>query len=166
MEKKRERKGFNWRIWLALGFIVALAAIFGKPLYLLMHAWMRDKPVVENLPAGYIDDASRMNRTHVAEVRPIPADPGAAESQLRDLIKLARSKRLHVAIAGARHSMRPPDRHPESRPLCRDPGPAGRVFFDLRRPAARLDESADRRGYDRCQRMIRAGPSHLLKICG
>jgi FAD/FMN-containing dehydrogenase len=100
-----KRKGFNWRIWLALGLAIALAALFGKPLYFFMEAWLRDKPGPKELPPGYIDDASRMNRAHVAEVWPIPADPAAAESQLRDLIKLARSKRVRVSIAGARHSM-------------------------------------------------------------
>ena len=100
-----KRKGFSWRIGLTLCLAIALTVLFGKPLYIFMHAWLRDKPVVEALPPGYIDDASRMNRTHVAEVRAIPADSAAAENQLRDIIKLARSKRLRVAIAGARHSM-------------------------------------------------------------
>src|SRR5262245_36240172 len=100
-----KRKGFSWRIGLALGVAITLTVFFGKPLYSFMDAWLRDKPVINGLPPGYIDDASRMNRAHVAEVRAIPADPAAAESQIRDLIKLARSKRLRVAIAGARHSM-------------------------------------------------------------
>jgi FAD/FMN-containing dehydrogenase len=99
------RKRFIWWIGVTLGVAIALTVLFGKPLYLFIHALVRDKPVVEGLPPGYIDDASRMNRTRVAEVRSIPADPAAAESQLRDLINFARSKRLRVAIAGARHSM-------------------------------------------------------------
>lgn len=100
------RKGFRWWIGLTIGFVLALVVVrFAKPLYLFTNAWLRGKPVIEEIPPGYTDDASRMNRTHVAEVRAIPADPAAAESQLRDLIKLARSKRLRVAIAGARHSM-------------------------------------------------------------
>jgi FAD/FMN-containing dehydrogenase len=99
------RKRFIWPIGLALGFAIALTVLFGKPLYFFINAWLRDKPGAKGLPPGYVDDASRMNRTHVAEVWPIPANPDAAESQLRDLIKLARSKRLRVAIAGARHSM-------------------------------------------------------------
>src|SRR5215510_851921 len=99
------RKRFSWLIGLALVFAIAMTVLFGKPLYFFINAWVRDKPVTKGLPPGYVDDASRMNRTHVAEVWQIPANPDAAESQLRDLIKLARSKRLRVAIAGARHSM-------------------------------------------------------------
>lgn len=89
-----------------MGFVFALVVIrYGKPLYRLTDAWLRGKPPVEEIPPGYADDASRMNRAKVAEVRAIPADPAAAESQLRDLINLARSKGLRLAIAGARHSM-------------------------------------------------------------
>jgi FAD/FMN-containing dehydrogenase len=79
--------------------------LFGKPLYLIVGAWLRDKPAVEHLPPNYTDDASRMNRTRVAQVWTIPGDPGAAESQLRRLLSVAKTERLGVAIAGARHSM-------------------------------------------------------------
>ena len=100
------RKGFRWWIGLALGFILALAVIrYGKSLYLFTNAWLRNKPGAEKIQPGYADDASRMNRAPVAEVRAIPSDPAGAESQLRDLINLARSKRIRLAIAGARHSM-------------------------------------------------------------
>ena len=95
-------------MWIGLtaGLLLALLVIFfGKPLFLVFHAWLFDKPVVEKLPSNYIDDASRMNRTRVTEVWSIPSDPATAESQLRDLLGLARSKGLPVAIAGARHSM-------------------------------------------------------------
>ena len=101
-----KRKGFRWWIGLTLGLAMALVVIlFGKSLYLFTHAWLRDKPFVEEPPPIYADDASRMNRANVANVWAIPADPAAAESQLRDIITLARSKRIRVAIAGARHSM-------------------------------------------------------------
>ena len=35
----------------------------------------------------------------------VPADPGKAESQLRELLALARVEKLPVSIAGARHTM-------------------------------------------------------------
>jgi FAD/FMN-containing dehydrogenase len=41
----------------------------------------------------------------VAEVWPVPAEPAAAEEQLRDLLQRARRDKLRVSIAGARHSM-------------------------------------------------------------
>jgi FAD/FMN-containing dehydrogenase len=96
------------RRWLILGVgapLLAAACFFGKPTYLWMNAWLRDKPVAEHLPPGFVDDASRMNQTHVAEVWSIPADASAAENQLRQLLLRARTDKLGVAIAGARHSM-------------------------------------------------------------
>jgi FAD/FMN-containing dehydrogenase len=57
------------------------------------------------VPANQVDDASRQNRTPVAEVWSIPAEPAAAETQLQALLQRARAERLGVAIAGARHSM-------------------------------------------------------------
>ena len=58
-------------------------------------------PEVVILPKGVVDDASRMNRTGVAEVWDIPADPAAAEEQLRTLIRRAKAERRRVAIASA-----------------------------------------------------------------
>ena len=100
------KKKLRW--WIAVVGTVALAvamAFVTRPAYLLLRAWLRDQPSVEALPPSQVDDASRMNRTEVARVWSIPADRNAAESQLRELLTLARSKRLRIAIAGARHSM-------------------------------------------------------------
>src|SRR5438046_6537118 len=52
-----------------------------------------------------VDDASRLNRTNVAEILKVPADPAEAEQQLREVLRRARAKRLKVSIAGAGHSM-------------------------------------------------------------
>src|SRR5438045_1283791 len=67
----------------------------------LLHAQPpKDKP-----PPAFRDDASRLNRTRVAEVVDIPGDPVAAEAQLRALLKQARTQGLKVSIAGAKHTM-------------------------------------------------------------
>jgi FAD/FMN-containing dehydrogenase len=89
--------------------LIALTCVcvgcYGKPAYLLFHAWLNDRPVRDRLPQGYVDDMSRLNRTHVAEVWDIPDDPAEAERQLRRLLQHARRDNLRVSIAGARHSM-------------------------------------------------------------
>jgi FAD/FMN-containing dehydrogenase len=94
------------RLGIALAALVLIAVgVAGFPSFFWTRAWLGDKPVVEVLPAGYVDDASRLNRTHVAETWSIPSDPEAAEVQLRELIRHARAERLPIAIGGARHSM-------------------------------------------------------------
>ncbi|HTU94110.1 MAG TPA: FAD-binding oxidoreductase [Gemmataceae bacterium] len=98
----------KFRRWAGPTFLMlaATGAFFGcKPMYLWVKAWLGDKPALEVLPPGYVDDASRLNRTLVAEVWSIPAEPDAAETQLRELLQRAQTKRLSVSIAGARHSM-------------------------------------------------------------
>lgn len=52
-----------------------------------------------------VDDASRLNRTGVADVWKIPAEGEDPEGQLRELLARARDEGLRVSIAGARHSM-------------------------------------------------------------
>ena len=96
------------RRWAGVTFLILAGAgiLAGcRPTYLWVAAWFADKPVAEALPPGYVDDASRLNRTQVVQVWSIPAEPAAAETQLRELLHRARSQHLSVAIAGARHSM-------------------------------------------------------------
>jgi FAD/FMN-containing dehydrogenase len=96
------------RRWIGLTLLLLVAvcaSLFGEAGCLWVNAWLNDKPAPAVLPSGYADDASRLNRTRVAEIWSIPADPAAAEAQLRDLLHRARAERLAVAIAGARHSM-------------------------------------------------------------
>lgn len=78
--------------------------VFGRPTFLVVRAWLRDQPAPEEIPTGFTDDASRLNRTRVAEIWNIPEEPAPAEDQLRRLLARARADGLKVAIAGARHS--------------------------------------------------------------
>ncbi len=95
----------RWWVRAALLVLIAAVCTMSVPACFLFHTWWNDRPVLEELPPGYADDASRMNRTAVAEVWAIPTDEQAAEVQLRELLLKARTARLGVAIAGARHSM-------------------------------------------------------------
>jgi FAD/FMN-containing dehydrogenase len=76
-----------------------------RPAYLWTRAWLLDRPAVVDIPPHHADDASRLNATPVAEVWPVPAEVGAAEDELRELLARARREKLPISIAGARHSM-------------------------------------------------------------
>src|SRR5437868_6018639 len=88
---------------LAIGLIVLL--VFVGPILRLARTAYPHRNVIEKLPAGYVDDVSRMNKVEVAETWDIPTNPQKAEEQLRDLLQRARASGLHVSIAGGRHSM-------------------------------------------------------------
>jgi FAD/FMN-containing dehydrogenase len=81
------------------------AYYFAKPVFLVVRAWLRDRHDQAGVPPGFADDASRLNQTPIAEIWKIPAAADAAEAQLQQLLERARSEKLGVSIAGARHSM-------------------------------------------------------------
>jgi len=88
---------------LSVGIIVLLALF--PPVFHLFRTSYRDRNVVENLPAGYADDISRLNKIQIAGTWDIPGDPLRGEEQLRQVLLSAQASHLHVSIAGARHSM-------------------------------------------------------------
>lgn len=99
---KPKRRWWRWAVLILLGLYVVF---LGRPTYLVVRAWLGDHPVHEQLPEGQADDASRMQRTAVAEVWTVPADRGEAERQLHALLERAQKDGLKVSIAGAKHSM-------------------------------------------------------------
>ncbi len=95
----------RWIRWVLLGSLAFGGVSCANPAYLVVKAWLRDERVADTLPPGYVDDASRMNATRVAEVWDCPTDPAEAERQLRSLLARARRDKLRVTASGARHSM-------------------------------------------------------------
>ena len=96
---KPRKKKYRW-VLAALAITGVVTILVGRPVYLWSRAWLRDRPVVDEIRSDEVDDASRMNRTPVAEVWSIPAEPTIAEEQLRELLARARRDGLRVAIAG------------------------------------------------------------------
>ena len=89
---------------LSLGTFL-LCLLLARPVsHLALTAW-RDRDEVEALPAGFVDDASRLNRTAVAAIWEAPADSGDFEADLARLLADARAESRKVSIGGARHSM-------------------------------------------------------------
>ncbi|HKD37972.1 MAG TPA: FAD-binding oxidoreductase, partial [Pirellulales bacterium] len=94
----------RWRL-VALAALVAVLAVVARPTTHLVRTAMSDRDELRPLPAGWIDDASRMNETNIDEVWEMPPDEAISEEQLRKLLDRARREKLRVSIAGARHSM-------------------------------------------------------------
>jgi len=101
MRPKRRRRALVSLAVAALVFV----GLTARPAWHLWRAVSRDVDALTDPPAGFIDDASRLNQTAVAEVWPVPADESEAEAQLAALLARAKAERLPVSIAGARHSM-------------------------------------------------------------
>ncbi len=103
MSGSKARRRLAWRL-AVIAVAVALAYVARPAFHLVRTVW-KDRDEREALPPAEIDDASRMNRTPVAEVWPIPAGRAVAEAQLAALLARARRDGSRVCIAGARHSM-------------------------------------------------------------
>jgi FAD/FMN-containing dehydrogenase len=101
--------------WLRLALAGVLIAIIllARPTWHVISTALWDTNNLAPTPPGFVDDASRLNETHVAEVWPVPAETAEAEKQLAALLKRAQQQGLKVSIAGARHSMGGHTIHPE-----------------------------------------------------
>jgi FAD/FMN-containing dehydrogenase len=91
-------------LWSILTFLLMLLALIIKPGIHLWNAKSGDTGF--DLPGpGYTDDVSRLNKTAIDSLVPLSPDSAAAIRQLREILSYARSHKLPVSIAGARHSM-------------------------------------------------------------
>lgn len=91
-----------------LGAFLGLLALIFRPLLLLLRTFFRERNVPDYIPllsSNVIEDASRMDRTDVAEIWKIPQDLGVAEERLRELVRKASREGLKISVAGSRHSM-------------------------------------------------------------
>ena len=99
------RKNRRRILRMAAGLLGILALFAVRPVWHVIATATKDVNELEPLPAGFVDDASRMNRTEVKEVWKIPENQTAAESQLAELLRRARTEKRKISIGGARHSM-------------------------------------------------------------
>jgi len=96
------------RRWLAVVlFVIAVAAIVGRPGVHLIGAWRGDRrsDLATIVPAGFADDASHLNKTAVAEIVDVSASSDEALRQIREAFDRARATHTAISIAGFRHSM-------------------------------------------------------------
>ena len=99
------KKILRWSVRILLGLFGLFLIFFGRATLHIVVTILRDKTDRPDVPTGFVDDASHLDQTRVAEVWDIPANTEAAEAQLRALLKRAAGEKLRVSIAGARHSM-------------------------------------------------------------
>lgn len=76
-----------------------------KPLLHLLRTALNDRDEREPIPIGFVDDASRLNRTRVAEVCSVSGLQDKPEEQLRTHLQHARDRKLPLSIADTRHTM-------------------------------------------------------------
>ena len=85
--------------------LLVLAAVSVQPLMHIISTVYQDSNELRDPPPGFVDDASRLNQTPVAEVWQVPIDSDDPTAQIADLLRRAASEGRRVSIAGAKHSM-------------------------------------------------------------
>lgn len=90
-------------VWTVAFFVIVgvLIVLLGRPALHLLRVNGRDTGVLAPPAPGYVDDASRLNQTQVAQIWPIPQDKSAAEAQLAEILAQASRDGLAVSIAGS-----------------------------------------------------------------
>jgi FAD/FMN-containing dehydrogenase len=129
------------RVVLVLVTVLAMGAgVIARPLLHLAWAARQDHPPVSlRLPAGQVADASQLNPTSL-QVIAVAADMSAAEQQLRQILRTARSQGKKVTIAGSRHTMGGQTLYPGSFSLNMRPLKA--MQFDVKRQVLRVQAGA------------------------
>ena len=104
MTSASSRRRWLWTVAFIVVICVLIALLVWPGMHLLGTV-VRDTDELAPLSPGYTDDASRLNKTSVARIWPVPQDGADAEAQLAEVLRQARRDGLAVSIAGARHSM-------------------------------------------------------------
>jgi len=103
IEQSHNRR--RWFFNVSLVAPIAITGCIGRP---SMQLWQTNSTEVnrrQQSSEAFLDDASKLNQTQVAEVWPVPETVGDAEKQLSMLLARAKSEGLKVSIGGAQHSM-------------------------------------------------------------
>lgn len=85
--------------------LLVVAGFLAKPVSHLIRIAIHDGDDLVSPAPGYIDDASRLNETQIAEVFDVPVDSQNPEGQIAELLRRAQVNNLRVSVAGAKHSM-------------------------------------------------------------
>ena len=97
------QKNHKNTLWLSL--LLLVIAVISIPALHLLKTKLNEHPKIEQLPSGYHDDVSQLNKTKVNKIVDVANDPIAMKKQLKEMLVYAKQHHLKVAISGAKHSM-------------------------------------------------------------
>ncbi|OTG84628.1 FAD-binding oxidoreductase [Acinetobacter sp. ANC 5054] len=97
------KKHYKNTLWIS-AFLIIISVIL-IPIAHLAKTKMNEHAHIENLPSGYRDDVSQLNKTKVHKIVDIAEDPEAMQKQLKEMLIYAKQNQLKVSISGAKHSM-------------------------------------------------------------
>ena len=102
MQKISRRKFLKWCL---LGISALLAYFAGRPISHLTKTAAKDTTSQAPLAEGFVDDASRLNKTKIQSVVSLSGDSKEVEEQLTKIIREASKTNNRIALAASRHTM-------------------------------------------------------------
>ncbi|MBI1306298.1 MAG: FAD-binding protein [Bacteroidetes bacterium] len=90
-------------LWITALLFLLIFIIFPVA-HVLKTKWHENKETQE-VPEGFTNDASQLNLTKVDSIVQVPEDKSSIIIQLKSILQYAKTKKLKVSIAGARHTM-------------------------------------------------------------
>lgn len=91
--------------WGALGATTVFAYVTGRAVFHLSEVGKTDTTSLTPLPEGFVDDASRLNKTKVKSILSLSGDSQDVEKQIAQTISEANRLNTPIALAGSRHTM-------------------------------------------------------------
>ncbi|MDP8101673.1 FAD-binding protein [Phocoenobacter atlanticus] len=86
--------------------LTALLIIFiSIPAFHLIKTYLNEDNSKVEIPKGYTNDASELNLTKVDQIIDVAQSKEAIISQLKDILKYAKTNHKAISMAGAKHSM-------------------------------------------------------------
>lgn len=85
--------------------ILGLIVFISIPTFHLFKTYLNQDYVKIPIPKGYTNDASGLSLTKVDSIIDVPNSRAEIVEQLKEILKYAKSKKIPISIAGAKHSM-------------------------------------------------------------
>lgn len=91
--------------WFLMGVSTFLAYVAGRPVFHLSQTAINDTTSLPPFVKGFVDDASKLNKTKVKSILFLSGNTQEVEEQLTNIIAEANDSNSHIALAAARHTM-------------------------------------------------------------
>jgi len=91
--------------YLAILGIIAIVILIGIPISHLLKTKLNETGFHKDLAQGFTNDESNLNLTQVDTIIPVESTKKEITKQLKNIIQYAKTNKLKISIAGARHSM-------------------------------------------------------------
>jgi FAD/FMN-containing dehydrogenase len=86
-------------------FILGILIFISIPIFHVFKTYLKEDKINQEIPKGYTNDASGLNLTKVDTIINVPHSKDSIIKQIKELLIYAKTNKIAISIAGAKHSM-------------------------------------------------------------